>query len=165
MRFTLEAAFRGHPALAPLLEGGVWSPQGPLAGTAGPGTHLSLMFSSGHQGVGKPWIGTEENLDKSCLVLSLPICNLGEPASQFSPVHGTMKDSASSIIPPLAGRDFGDRRGDGSRHSSVQGQACLPLGSRRKIPGWGSLGRRMCDHAARVVTSGRSVGGGEWTWR
>lgn len=170
------------PCPGPTFGGRVWSPQGYLAGTAGPGTYLSLMFSGRPQRVGESWFGTEENMDKSCLVLTLPVCKLGEPAPWFSPVHRdieTMNDSASSIIPP-GGTDFHNWRGDCGRYSSVQGQACLPLGSRQKTrlglgvtvsPGaseaslLGSLGRRMRDHTARVVTSAGSVDGEEWIWR
>lgn len=46
---------------------------------------LPHLLSRRHQGMGKSWSGTEETLEKSCLVLTLPICRLGEPVSPFSP--------------------------------------------------------------------------------
>ena len=50
----------------------------------GPETHPSLLFSRRQLGVGESWMRTEGTLDKSCLVLTLPICKLGEPVSPFS---------------------------------------------------------------------------------
>lgn len=118
MRFTLEPACRGHPALAPPLEEGGWYPTGtPGWDCRHPGTHLSPIFSRGPQGVGKSWTGTEETLDKSRLVLTLPIYKLGELASRFSPVH---RDHDRPIVPLLkshrVGRNFRDWRGDCGGH-------------------------------------------------